>query len=103
MTVNHLDKVGGRAKKQNRLPQNGNSRAARARSTAFFCNDKFVWLTGYAQRSSDDWAGLGQAYPDWMHDYNASLIRGSHANYIRWMHIAPQRVDVSRVRQSRHR
>jgi beta-galactosidase len=58
-------------------------------------NDKFVYLTGYAQRSSDDWAGLGQAYPDWMHDYNAELVRSTHANYIRWMHISPQRVDVS--------
>lgn len=57
-------------------------------------NDKFVWLTGYAQRSSDDWAGLGQAYPDWMHDFNAELIRSTHANYIRWMHISPQAVDV---------
>ena len=59
-----------------------------------FLNDKFVYLTGYAQRSSDDWAGLGEAYPDWLHDYNAQLVRGSHANYIRWMHIAPQAVDV---------
>jgi len=59
-----------------------------------FLNDKFVWLTGYAQRSSDDWAGLGQAYPDWMHDYNAGLIRSTHANYIRWMHVSPQRADV---------
>jgi beta-galactosidase len=59
-----------------------------------YLNDKFVWLTGYAQRSSDDWAGLGQAYPDWMHDYNAALIRSTHANYIRWMHISPQAVDV---------
>lgn len=57
-------------------------------------NDKFVWLTGYAQRSSDDWAGLGEAYPDWMHDYNADLIRSTHANYVRWMHISPQAVDV---------
>jgi beta-galactosidase len=57
-------------------------------------NDKFVWLTGYAQRSSDDWAGLGQAYPDWMHDFNAELVRSTHANYIRWMHISPQAVDV---------
>ncbi len=57
-------------------------------------NDKFVWLTGYAQRSADDWAGLGQAYPDWMHDYNAELIRSTHGNYIRWMHISPQAVDV---------
>ena len=59
-----------------------------------YLNDKFVYLTGYAQRSSDDWAGLGQAYPDWLHDYNAQLIRSTHANYIRWMHIAPQAVDV---------
>jgi beta-galactosidase len=57
-------------------------------------NGRFVWLTGYAQRSVDDWAGLGQAYPDWMHDWNARLVRASHANYIRWMHIAPQPVDV---------
>ena len=34
-------------------------------------NDKFVWLTGYAERAVDEWAGLGQAYPDWMHDFNA--------------------------------
>ncbi|HZI31923.1 MAG TPA: glycoside hydrolase family 2 TIM barrel-domain containing protein, partial [Candidatus Binatia bacterium] len=59
-----------------------------------YVNDKFVWLTGYAQRSSDSWAGLGEAYPDWMHDYNAELIRSTHANYIRWMHISPQAVDV---------
>ena len=59
-----------------------------------YLNDKFVWLTGYAQRSADSWAGLGQAYPDWMHDYNAELIRSTHANYIRWMHISPQAVDV---------
>ncbi|HTY86458.1 MAG TPA: glycoside hydrolase family 2 TIM barrel-domain containing protein [Candidatus Acidoferrum sp.] len=59
-----------------------------------YMNDKFVWLTGYSQRSTDDWAGLGQAYPDWMHDYNAQLIRASHANYLRWMHISPQTADV---------
>jgi len=59
-----------------------------------YINDKFVYLTGYSQRSADDWAGLGEAYPDWMHDYNAQLVRGTHANYIRWMHISPQAVDV---------
>jgi beta-galactosidase len=59
-----------------------------------YVNDKFVWLTGYAQRASDSWAALGEAYPDWMHDYNAELIRSTHANYIRWMHISPQAADV---------
>ena len=57
-------------------------------------NDRFVYLQGFAQRSTNDWAGLGQAYPDWMHDLTAGLIRGCHSNYIRWMHIAPQRSDV---------
>jgi beta-galactosidase len=57
-------------------------------------NNHFVWLTGYAQRAVNDWAGLGQAYPDWMHDANAALLRASNGNYIRWMHIAPQAVDV---------
>jgi beta-galactosidase len=59
-----------------------------------YINDKFVYLTGYSQRSTNEWAGLGQAYPDWMHDLTAKLIRDSHANYVRWMHISPQRVDV---------
>ena len=58
-----------------------------------YLNDKFIYLKGFAQRSSNEWAGLGQAYPDWMHDYQAQMIRDNHANYIRWMHIAPQRVD----------
>src|ERR1017187_4114471 len=58
-----------------------------------YLNDKFIYLKGFAQRASNEWAGLGQAYPDWMHDFHAQLIRDSHANYVRWMHIAPQRVD----------
>jgi len=60
-----------------------------------YLNDKFVYLTGYAQRSTNEWAGLGNAYPDWMHDYTARLIRQSNANYIRWMHVAPTQADVS--------
>jgi beta-galactosidase len=57
-------------------------------------NGRFVWLTGYAQRSANDWAGLGGAYPDWMHDFTLAMLRESNGNYIRWMHVAPQRVDV---------
>ncbi|HVT90672.1 MAG TPA: DUF4982 domain-containing protein [Tepidisphaeraceae bacterium] len=60
-----------------------------------YLNDKFVWLTGYAQRAANDWPGLGSAYPDWMHDFNNALLRESNSNYIRWMHISPTRVDVT--------
>ena len=57
-------------------------------------NDEFVYLKGFAQRASNEWAGLGQAYPDWMHDLTAELIRSCHGNYVRWMHVTPQKVDV---------
>jgi beta-galactosidase len=59
-----------------------------------YINDKFVWLTGWAQRSANDWAGLGGAYPDWMHDYTVSMMREANGNYLRWMHVSPQRADV---------
>lgn len=59
-----------------------------------YLNDKFVYLKGFAQRSSDEWAGLGQAYPDWLHDFTASMIRACHGNYVRWMHVSPQKVDA---------
>lgn len=60
-----------------------------------YINGRFVYLLGFAQRATNDWAALGQAVPDWMHDYNAALVKSSNSNYIRWMHITPQRVDVA--------
>jgi len=58
-----------------------------------YLNGHFVWLRGYAQRSANDWAGLGGAYPDWMHDFTLAMVRESNGNYMRWMHVAPQRAD----------
>ena len=57
-------------------------------------NGKFVWLTGYSQRSADDWAGLGGAYPNWMHDYTMAMLKESNGNYLRWMHVSPEKADV---------
>ena len=59
-----------------------------------YLNGKFVYLKGFAQRASNEWEGLGGAYPDWLHDYTAKLIRECHGNYVRWMHISPQKVDA---------
>ena len=52
-------------------------------------NGKSTWLPGYAQRSTDSWAAIGVA-PDWVHDFEAELIRESNANFVRWMHVAPK-------------
>ena len=59
-----------------------------------YLNDRFVYLKGFAQRSADEWAGVGAGYPEWMHEYTAKMVRACHGNYIRWMHVAPQRVDA---------
>ncbi|MFT4175210.1 MAG: DUF4982 domain-containing protein [Luteolibacter sp.] len=56
-----------------------------------YINDEFTWLTGWAQRSTNEWAAIGAAYPDWMHDYDMKLMRECNGNYVRWMHIAPKR------------
>jgi len=56
-------------------------------------NDAKVWLTGYAQRATNEWAVLG-CVPDWMRDLDAKLIRESHANHIRFMHVAGAPADV---------
>jgi beta-galactosidase len=59
-----------------------------------YINDKFVYLKGFAQRTSNEWAGVGAGYPEWMHDFTAQMLRDSNGNYMRWMHVAPQKVDV---------
>ena len=52
-----------------------------------------VWLRGYAQRAANEWAESG-IVPEWMHDFDAQLIRQSSANHIRWMHVAAAPVDL---------
>ena len=82
---------------------NGRSTLTGFRQTAFkggagtggvYINGRFVYMLGFAQRSTNSWAGLGQAVPDWMHDFHANLTRGANANYIRWMHVTPQVADM---------
>ncbi len=58
-----------------------------------FINDKFYWLTGYAQRATNEWAATGISQ-EWMKEYDAKLVRESNANYIRWMHIAAQLGEI---------
>ncbi len=52
-------------------------------------NERYVWLTGYAQRSTNEWAVIGVAN-DWLTDIDMQLVKESNANFIRWMHVAPK-------------
>lgn len=56
-------------------------------------NEEAIYLKGYAQRSTNEWAVIGVAN-DWLSDYDMSLVRESNANYIRWMHVSPKPVAV---------
>lgn len=56
-------------------------------------NDEAVWLSGYAQRSANEWAAVGCTV-DWMKDYDALLIRESNATHIRYMHVAACPADI---------
>ena len=52
-----------------------------------------VFLRGYAQRATNEWAASG-IVPQWLHDQDALWIRESNANHIRFMHVAGSPADV---------
>lgn len=56
-------------------------------------NDKAVWMPGYAQRSTNEWAVIGVA-TDWLQDYDMALLKENNSNFIRWMHVAPKPNEV---------
>ena len=56
-------------------------------------NGRPVWLRGYAQRATNEWAESGTV-PEWMHDLDAAWIRESGANHLRWMHVAAGAQDI---------
>ena len=56
-------------------------------------NGRPLWLRGYAQRATNEWAESGIA-PEWMKDLDARWIRESNANHIRWMHVAASPADI---------
>jgi beta-galactosidase len=89
-------KVNGKVVDTNRIETGFRKTAFRGGvgTGGLYVNDKFVYLKGFAERSADEWAGVGAGYPNWMHDYTASMIRECHGNYMRWMHISPQKVDA---------
>ncbi|MBQ3462514.1 MAG: hypothetical protein IJH36_05275, partial [Clostridia bacterium] len=62
-------------------------------SNGILLNDNPVWLKGYAQRSTNEWAVLGVT-PDWLEDYDMALLKENNSNFIRWMHVAPKPYEV---------
>lgn len=57
-------------------------------------NDRVLQMKGYAQRSSNEWPGVGMSVAPWLSDYSNDLMVKSNGNFVRWMHVSPWRQDV---------
>ena len=49
---------------------------------------------GYAQRTSNEWPGVGLSVPAWLSDYSNNLMVESGGNLVRWMHVTPWKQDI---------
>lgn len=57
-------------------------------------NDRVIQMKGFAQRTSNEWPGVGMSVPAWLSDYSNGLMVEDNANLVRWMHITPWKQDV---------
>lgn len=57
-------------------------------------NDRVLMVHGYAQRSSNEWPGVGMSVPAWLSDYSNDLMVQSGGNLVRWMHVTPWKQDI---------
>ena len=57
-------------------------------------NDRLMMVHGYAQRTSNEWPGVGISVPAWLSDYSNGLMVESGANMVRWMHVTPWKQDI---------
>jgi hypothetical protein len=57
-------------------------------------NDRVLQMKGFAQRTSNEWPGVGMSVPAWLSDYSNGLMVQCNANLVRWMHITPWKQDI---------
>ena len=57
-------------------------------------NDRCLMVHGYAQRTSNEWPGVGISVPAWLSDYSNALMVESGGNVVRWMHVTPWKQDI---------
>ncbi len=69
-------------------------RKTRFANGMFWLNDRVLQLKGYAQRTSNEWPGVGMSVAPRISDYSNRLQVESNGNLVRWMHITPWKQDV---------
>lgn len=69
-------------------------RKAEFKNGMVYLNDRVIMVHGYAQRTSNEWPGVGMSVPAWLSDYSNDLMVKSGGNVVRWMHVTPWKQDV---------
>lgn len=59
-----------------------------------YLNDRAIMVHGYAQRTSNEWPGVGMSVTPWLSDYSNRLVVESGGNLVRWMHVCPWKQDI---------
>ncbi len=57
-------------------------------------NDRVIQMKGYAQRTSNEWPGVGMSVAPWLSDYSNGLMVENNANLVRWMHVSGWKQDA---------
>lgn len=57
-------------------------------------NDRVLVMKGYAQRTTNEWPGVGISVPPWISDFGNNMMLEGNANLVRWMHVTPSKQDV---------
>lgn len=70
-------------------------RKIEVRGAEFYLNNRVLMTHGYTPRSQNEWPAVGNAYPDWLHDYSNAMMVEGNARLVRWEHIMPSPQDVS--------
>ncbi|MDG1468824.1 MAG: DUF4982 domain-containing protein [Glaciecola sp.] len=65
------------------------------KDTGFWLNGEQVKLTGWGQKPTGAWAGLGAAMPDWMREFTFRQMDEAGGNFIRWGHSAGAPAEIA--------
>ncbi|MFT4090466.1 MAG: DUF4982 domain-containing protein [Asticcacaulis sp.] len=57
-------------------------------------NGRVLLMKGYAQRTTNEWPGVGISVPPWVSDFGNNLMLEGNGNLVRWMHVTPSKMDV---------
>jgi hypothetical protein len=70
-------------------------RKIEVRGPELFLNNRVLMLHGYAPATQNEWAVVGSAFPDWMHDFSNALMAEGVSTIVRWMHCMAPPQDIA--------